>query len=66
MKPCEHCGRPFDPVRFPLARPRKDGTRGHFRYCDECLALPERRGLRSDRAAVYAYRRRVAYARWAS
>ena len=38
MSDCLSCGRPFDPARFPLARPRVDGTRGHFRYCDACLA----------------------------
>ena len=41
---CRHCGRPYDPVRFPLARPRRDGTRHPMRYCDSCLALPWRRG----------------------
>lgn len=35
---CLTCGRPFDPARFPLARPRRDGTRHPFRYCDECLS----------------------------
>ena len=39
VTPCANCGRPYDPVRFPLARPRKDGTRRPFRYCDTCLAV---------------------------
>jgi hypothetical protein len=67
MNGCAHCGLAFDPVRFPLARARKDGTRGHFRYCDTCLALPSRRG-RKDAVnyAHRAWRRRVAYAKWAA
>jgi hypothetical protein len=35
---CLHCGATDADVGFPLARPRKDGSRWRFRYCDRCLA----------------------------
>ena len=60
--PCLHCGMPFDEARFPLGRPRKDGTRHPMAYCDHCMALPWRRGggTAAIRRAANGYFRREA------
>ena len=72
---CLHCGRPFDPDVFPLARPRRDGTRGHFAYCADCLSASRWPGSEHPLAgggrhavnrARRNLRRRQAYARWAA
>jgi hypothetical protein len=58
--PCLNCGMPFDEVRFPRSRPRKDGTPTHKSYCDTCLALPSRTGggTEAHRRAARDYQRR--------
>lgn len=48
MSPCLSCARPYDPDRFPLGRPRIDGSRHPFRYCDECLSQRVSSGMRRE------------------
>ena len=58
MRGCANCGRAYDPVRFPLGRPHKDGTRRPFRYCDTCLAIRTgawRQQHRSERQSYCAH-----------
>ena len=61
MPSCLNCGRAFDQPRFPLGRPRKDGTQVPRRYCDSCMALPSRigGGLEARRRAHRDYMRRT-------
>lgn len=61
---CLNCGRTSAVAEFPLGRPRADGSRHPFHYCEPCLALAERRfgGLEAFRRATREYLARKAAA----
>lgn len=71
-KPCVACHavRPID--LFPLAKPRADGQRGRYRFCEDCLTERHQRGVpKAEQRAVALvsaresrFRRRLQRGHW--